>query len=263
MQRLIEGVSFDKDSDQFRFDFSSDNSEDFVRLVSDGPYELKEYSPCTYFGYVFEKNTPKDIKAKFINAIKFPDNEKNISKEDLTRFIRNAVYQLDQKVSLSKYDCIVYPQSSSKLNSWLIEEIGNISLSDKFLKFELLKEVPKNIEFNYELFERHLDKENLNSLARKNALKSVEFLMNDIHNLDYLRIGKSVKPKYRKYLRNFFRFQNDFDKEAFQKLQSKNVLVLDDVSTTMATLQYVLNAMRILNDTNQITLFCILGNKER
>lgn len=260
--RLIEGVSFDKDKNLFQFDFSSDKDNDFVRLISDGPYELKEYSPCTYFGYVFEKNTPKEIKRKFIDALKFPEKNENISKEDLIRFIRNAVYQLDQKVSLPKYDCIICPQSSSKLNSWIIEEIGNISLSDKFVKFELLKELPKNIEFNYELFEENLNKRDIQGISRKNALKQIEFLMNDIHNLDYLRIGKHVKPKYRKYLKNFYKFKTTEDENAFRKLQSKNVLIVDDVSTTMATLQYVLNATRILNDSNQITMFCILGNKE-
>ena len=44
--------------------------------------------------------------------------------------------------------------------------------------------------------------------------------------------------------------------------KNENALVVDDVSTTMSNLQYVVNTLRLINDENELTLFCLLGNKK-
>ena len=44
--------------------------------------------------------------------------------------------------------------------------------------------------------------------------------------------------------------------------KNENALVVDDVSTTMSTLQYVVNTIRLINDENELTLFCLLGNRK-
>ena len=39
--------------------------------------------------------------------------------------------------------------------------------------------------------------------------------------------------------------------------KNENALVVDDVSTTMSTLQYVVNTLRLINDENELKELCI------
>lgn len=84
-----------------------------------------------------------------------------------------------------------------------------------------------------------------------------------LRKLEYVKIGTYVKAKWRPYLKNFFMFKSEEAKKAFEALSGKNILIVDDVSTTRATLQYVLNAIRLVNDSCRICMFCLLGSKVR
>ena len=77
----------------------------------------------------------------------------------------------------------------------------------------------------------------------------------------FKKIWAYVKSKWRQYLKNFFMFKTSEAKRAYEALSGRNVLVVDDVSTTRATLQYVLNIIRVVNDTCKICCFCLLENK--
>ena len=44
--------------------------------------------------------------------------------------------------------------------------------------------------------------------------------------------------------------------------KNENALVVDEASTTLSTLQYVVNTNRLINDENEHTLFCLLGNRK-
>ena len=87
--------------------------------------------------------------------------------------------------------------------------------------------------------------------------------MERLRKLEYVKIGTYVKAKWRQYLKNFFMFKSEEAKKAFEALSGKNILIIDDVSTTRATLQYVLNAIRLVNDSCTICMFCLLGSKVR
>lgn len=257
---LLEGVKYDKENEAFSFDFVADNEHSFVKLVSDGPYKLKEYDPCTYFGYVFEDDVDARVKKQFIDLIKYPDQR--IQRDDLRKFIFNAVVSLDRKISLPQYDVIVHPQSSSNLNYEIIDEIYKKSLSDKITTYELVKTLPENMEFNYDLYITSLKKKpGVNEHNVKQSVNAIEDMMFHLKKLDYVKIGTYVKAKWRPYLKNFFMFKTPEAKRAYEALSGRNVLVVDDVSTTRATLQYVLNTVRFVNDTCKICCFCLLGNK--
>ena len=51
----------------------------------------------------------------------------------------------------------------------------------------------------------------------------------------------------------------DEDEKFYKTIKNENVLVVDDDSTTMSTLQYVVNTLRLINDENELTLFCLFG----
>lgn len=257
---LLEGVKYDKDNETFSFDFMSDDEHSVVKLVSDGPYKLREFDPCTYFGYVFEDDVDARVKKELIDLIKYPDQR--IQEDDLRKFIFNAVVSLDRKISLPQYDVIVHPQSSSNLNDEIISEIYKKSLSDKFTTYELVKELPEKMEFNFDAYVKELKKKpGVNDNNIKQSVKAIEDMMWHLKKLDYVKIGTYVKAKWRPYLKNFFMFKTPEAKKVYEALSGRNVLVVDDVSTTRATLQYVLNTIRFVNDTCKICCFCLLGNK--
>lgn len=257
---LIEGVLFDETNNIFTFNFNNDTANDLIKLVPEGPYQLVDYSPCTYFGYVFEDNLKPEIKKQFINLIKYPNQY--IQETDLRRFIQRAVQKLDEKISLPKYDVLVHPQSSSQLNNKLINEIYKRSLSTKVTEIELIKDLPHNIEFNYDLYIDELKKKpGVNQQNIDQSVKSIEKMMANLKHLNYLKLGTHIKAKYRQYIKNFFKFKDNQTKKTFEALNGKNILIVDDVATTKSTLQYVLNTIRNVNDLCNISLFCVLGNK--
>ena len=259
---LVEGVTFDAENNSFTFDFEHDSRHDLVKLVADGPYMIEDYDPCIYYGYVFEDGIDSRLKKQFIDLIKYPSQQ--IQESDLNRFIVRSVANLDKKISLPKYDAIVHPQSSSDLNAKIIREIYNRSLSDKVLEIELIKDLPSKMEFNYDLYVDSLKhKTGINQKNIDNSVLAIKRMMDDIRKLDYVKLGTYVKAKYRPYIKNFFYFKDEDSKKAYESLQGKNVLIVDDVSTTRATLQYVLNAIRLVNDSCSIAMFCLLGNRAK
>ena len=87
-------------------------------------------------------------------------------------------------------------------------------------------------------------------------------MMDGIIKLDYVKIGTYIKAKYRPYIKNFFMFKRDEDEKFYKAIKNENVLIVDDISTAMSTLQYVVNTLRLISDENELTLFCLLGNKK-
>lgn len=76
------GVTFDETTQQFVFDFEHDGADDIVSLTGEGP--------------------------------NLQDNP------DLTQFIKKAVDNLNRKINLYNYDLVVMPESSSKVNQYML-----------------------------------------------------------------------------------------------------------------------------------------------
>ena len=79
------GVTFDETTQQFVFDFEHDGAGDIVSLTGEGP--------------------------------SLQDNP------DLTQFIKKAVDNLNRKINLYNYDLVVMPESSSKVNQYMLRYI--------------------------------------------------------------------------------------------------------------------------------------------
>ena len=61
---------------------------------------------------------------------------------------------------------------------------------------------------------------------------------------------------------NFLRFQNEKDEQLCSTIRRRNVLILDDVTTSGSTLDEILRALRVLNEDNQIAIFSLTGRKD-
>lgn len=52
------------------------------------------------------------------------------------------------------------------------------------------------------------------------------------------------------------------DEKTKERVETSNVLVIDDISTSGSTLNEVMRSLRILNENNNITIFSLIGRKD-
>lgn len=252
---LNEGISYKNCLDSFEFDFKHDNKTDIIKLTKSISV-YKDLGPCTYFGYEFEQDIDRDVKKKIIDYLKYSDDK------DIKQLVVRAVNSLYEVVDLSKFKTIIYPESSSKLNNLIINTIHDVC-PVSFNSCKLIKELPKNIEFEYETYKNFLKNNGVPLKDIETSCKNVEKMIDNIHDLEYFKIGQNTKVKYRGYLKNFFKFPNQEQMNAYKNLQNSHVLVIDDISTTHATIKYLLQTLRAVNYKCEIAVFCLIGNHIR
>ncbi len=251
---LNEGISYKNCLDSFEFDFEHDNKTDIIKLTKSISM-YTNFGPCTYFGYEFEQNIDKDVKKKIIDYLN-TSNDENIK-----QLVVRAVNSLYEVVDLSKFKTIIYPESSSKLNNLIINTIHDVC-PVSFNSCKLIKELPKNIEFEYETYKNFLKNNGVPLKDIETSCKNVEKMIDNIHDLEYFKIGQNTKVKYREYLKNFFKFPNQEQINAYKNLQNGKVLIIDDISTTYSTITFLLKTVRAINKNCEIVVFCLVGNKE-
>ena len=259
----IKGVTYNKEEDNCSFSFSHDNESGIVRLRSVG-YQSTIFNKCYYYGYEFDPDIDSSLRELFIKSIKFPDV--SVSVKDKNTFIGNAVRNLDIDINLIKYDTLVYPQSMSELTRDMIKYLARWA-SPKYVCIELIKELPFKIEFDYERFSVEVldpvlpsGKARYTEAQKKQVLSNIEDLMSNIHKSDYFSIARDIKKtKYRPYIKNYYKFKDEKDRDLFMCLENSNVLIVDDIATSGTTISHLLKTIRSLNDKNNITVFSLLG----
>lgn len=260
---LKEGVSYDDESDTFNFDFEIDDETDIIQLTKVG-YKVRAFNHCYYYGYQFTENVDSATRTSFIHSIKFPDER--MSRKDKLTFIVNAVNRLDSDISLPSYKLIVYPESMSELNRDMLGYLNRFA-SPEIVNMELVKSLPSRIEFDYRRFSVEvLDSKLPNGRLRytekqkQDVLSNIRKMMDNIHNLEYFSIARNIKQKkYRQFIKNYYTFKNDEDRKIYEMILSSNVLIVDDIVTSGATLSHLLNCLRSVNDTNNIVIFSLIG----
>lgn len=261
---LVEGVSYNKDTQTFTFNYVENETHDAVSMTK-SMHQLDAFGRCYYYAYEFSDDVDHTIRTKFLKSIKFESDFKN--DKDLNTFIYNAVSSLDNTICLPSYDVFVYPESISELNRKILSNLARVA-QPKVISMELIKEIPNKIEFDYERFNvEFLSAKNPDGQskypdhAKKQILDNVRALMDEIHQKDYFSIARDIKKnKYRSFLRNFYKFKDDKDKQVYQSLINSNILLFDDIVTTGSTIYYMLNCLRSINDNNNIVIFSLIGS---
>ena len=114
------GVTFDSEKQQFVFDFEHDGAADIVSLTGNG-YQVEAFGQCFYYGYEFSDQVDGSVRSAFIKYVKFtPSLQEH---PNLTNFIQKAVNNLNRKINLYDYDLVVMPQSSSRINQYMLRYI--------------------------------------------------------------------------------------------------------------------------------------------
>lgn len=260
------GVTFDSQKQSFVFDFEHDGVEDIVSLTGEG-YQVEAFGKCFYYGYEFSEQTDGNVRSAFIKHVKFSENLQ--ANPDLTQFIKKAVDNLSHKINLYDYDLVVMPESSSKVNQYMLRYIYRFA-QPTLRKMELVKALPASITFDMDAYEEQYLNDVLENgrprytEAQKEQVKeSINNMLDLIHQKDYFTIAKDVKKsRFRPYMMSFLRFATKEDEELCAAIRKQNILVVDDVTTSGSTLNEILRTLRILNEDNKISIFSLIGRKD-
>lgn len=243
-----EGVRIDDTN--IWIDFTKDLPNDLMDVMSTSIYESDINNNVFYFGYTFKDNVSRKDRTTIINYIK-GIGENKIDDKTLRKLIAKPIRELDRKIGLSNFNCFVYPVSSrSNINLQIVDVFNDMlqrNITD--CSYKLIKNGSDYIDFDYNSLERHLYNSDMSD-------KEITNQLNQIHNLDYFSIARDVKPKYRKYIKNYLHFQ-DSDLESLKN--SKFILIMDDIATSGATLMELLRQVTAINPTATIYIFTLIG----
>lgn len=260
------GITFDKEKQLFVFDFEYDGADDIVSLTGSG-YQVEAFGKCFYYGYEFSDSVDGSVRSSFIKYVKFSESIQKDS--NLTQFIQKAVNDLNRRVNLYDYDLVVMPESSSKVNQYMLRYIYRFA-QPSLHRMELVKSLPEHISFDMAAYEEQYLNDVLENgrpryteAQKEEVRQNIRKMMDLIHQKDYFTIAKDVKKsKFRPYIMNFLRFRNEEDRMLCASIRKQNILVVDDVTTSGSTLNEMLRALRVLNEDNEITIFSLLGRKD-
>lgn len=260
------GVTFDSLEQRFVFDFEHDGVEDIVSLTGNG-YRVEAFGKCFYYGYEFSDHVDGNVRTAFIKHVKFSDNLQD--NPDLTQFIKKAVDGLNRKINLYDYDLVIMPESSSKVNQYMLRYIYRFA-QPSLHKMELVKALPASISFDMDAYEKqYLDdvlengRPRYTEVQKEDVKRSINQMIELIHQKDYFTIAKDVKKsRFRPYMMHFLKFANKEDEQLCASIRKQNVLIIDDVTTSGSTLNEILRTLRILNEDNEITIFSLIGRRD-
>lgn len=153
------GIQYNDEEKTFVFDFQHDGVGDIIALTSHG-YQVQAFGKCFYYGYEFADDVDGNVRSAFIKYLKFPLSLKD--EPNLTKFIQKAIDDLNNKINLYDYDLVVMPQSSSKVNQYMLRYIYRFA-QPSLHYMELVKALPENIQSEE-------DKELVASIRRNNVL---------------------------------------------------------------------------------------------
>lgn len=248
------------------FDFEHDGVDDLVCLTGNG-YEIEAFGKCFYYGYEFSNQVDGATRSAFIKYVKF--SEPLLSHPELTSFIKKAVDNLSHQINLYDYNLVVMPESSSKVNQYMLRYIYRFA-QPMLHSMELVKALPASISFDMDAYEKQYLNDVLENgrpryteVQKDEVRKSIGQMVDLIHQKDYFTIAKDVKKsRMRPYMMHFLKFANREDEELCKGIRKQNVLVVDDIATSGSTINEVLRVLRILNEDNNITIFSLIGRKD-
>ncbi len=260
------GITFDKEKNQFIFDFQCDDIDDIVKLTNEIK-QIEAFGKCLYYGYEFAEQVDTKVRSAFIKYVKFSESIQE--NPNLAQFIQKAINALNDKINLYDYNLVIMPESSSKVNQYMMRYLYRFA-QPSLQYLELVKALPANISFDMDGYEKqYLDDVLENGRpryteAQKEEVKaSINDMMELIHNKDYFTIAKDVrKSRMRPYMMRFLDFKTEEEKKLCSSIRMQNILIIDDVTTSGSTINEILRTLRILNEDNNIIIFSLLGRKD-
>ncbi|AFF28112.1 gp114 [Sphingomonas phage PAU] len=260
ISQLYEGVS-----NELVFNFDQDSESDII-LLNTGLKKSDMFDSVFHFSYEFTDKASSSDRTKFFNEFRFGAN---ISKTDSNRFISTAISRLDKEIDLRKFDAIVLPRSRSEINSRMLKFITRTSRIKPF-SFELVKKQTSDINFDIDRFTDEVlnstvmmgskERPRYTDKQKSEALQKMKNIIDSVRKSDYFSIAESIKTnKLKEYVEEFLEFENEESKNTYEKLKDKNILVIDDVTTTGSTIIEIIKTLQAVNRSNKIVIFSLIG----
>lgn len=259
---MNEGVIYK--NGEFLF-LDKNSPEDIINFRNLIAYKSDIKGDTYFYGYAFRKDIDSKIRTKFIEGIK--NISFSIPEIERRNFIINAVSKFLAVVRVNRFDCLVYPRSERTIINWEIaKQISRAIRTSNCEVFELVKNLPQNVKFDYKRFElEFINAPTLNGKPRytdKQRLEVYEHIskmMERIHSVSYFSIAKEVKPKYRPFIKDYLKFETHESEELFKSLDKPNILVIDDINTSFSTLEEIIRIIREVNLDSRIMIFTLIG----
>lgn len=242
---IFEGISLDGDT--LVFDWGTDIADDIIPLkIQNYNRRVSKISGFPYYlAYRFPKSVPKESKDIARDLIKYL---KTGNTQDIRLMVNKAVLAFNKIAKLNSYDTIILPKSSSKLLKLIISEIRpklnpHVTITNE----AIIKMHASEVTFKMDKFN------NLNDLQKKDFVKAVMSKKNQ----DNFKMT-NLHARQRGLIDQFLKLSNDF---WITKIVDKNVLFIDDITTTGAT---VAAASKLLlnKGAKEVMTFIFLGQQD-
>lgn len=259
-RKLTEGIRYDGKS--FIVDYLDNKDSDIIDICFPFIHQTKFDNLTYFFGYKFKENAPSSTRAKFLKWIKGLDKDNIPTEYEIQNLVEPPISALNRLVNLSTFSCTLYPRSNrSNLTRIIQSSVLNILPRMSIKSFELVKNIPSNIDFDWEKFNSEYAGEIGNHKYQQMKEYIENILLPKIHSLEYFSLAENVKYRYRKYITNYLSFANQQEEDAFKALNGGNVLILDDVNTSGSTLREILRCVRTLAPESKIFIFTLIGKE--
>lgn len=257
MKRLILG-GVSPSENGYTFDYTYNYPTDIIHLFTKKVYNTVFKGAVYYFGYEFNSNVSSKQRADFIRYIK-GTGDKTISHHELVQFIENPLNEMDKRIDMYSIDCFVYPSSQrSTLVQTIVDTMNGYCSRDAHkATYQLVKNAPVDIEFDWDTFEADIEPGTYRYSQMREYVDN--HLLSAIHDLDYFSLAQNVKPKYRKYIKNFLNMTEQ-DAARFSRLKGQKIMIVDDINTSGSTLNEILRTVKKINHECEVYIFTLIGN---
>jgi len=154
-----------------------------------------------------------------------------IDARELDRFLTRSAIYANKNIKNFDFDLIVYPNNASNLLSTFVDKISQRYNISKFKISPSIKKLDvSNIEIN----------DPKSKLSDSNR-KSIEKILKRVKNKGFLKLHDDVPKQFRSFIKNFI----SLDDKILDIVDSKNILIIDDVYTTGSTIKEL---VRVLNE---------------
>lgn len=252
---LMEGIFIDDKTKKVRLNDSS-KGVDF-----NGPIYWKTEDGLDVIS-IFKRTSYKDYSSgneydgnPFIYALKNKYRWKfDVTKAQAHKYLKQFVSNC-QKLQ-KKYDTIIMIPSYSQVNKRFMETLYNMLNAECKMEHLFTK-----VEIDHDEVEQFID---YDAIAKdyedtREVEQELERILYSLNGSDKKFEAKSVNKKYLKYIK--FLQIND-DPESVEQINGKNILILDDVFSSGATISQAVNAISQNYAPKSITVVTLLSNKQ-
>jgi hypothetical protein len=201
-----------------------------------------------FFGHTLVKPDFKgdEEKRNFVRtSIKnFNSLPSNIQKDVLT-LINTSIKKLNEVKPLNEFDMVVSVESTAPLNKVLIQQFKPYLRQDAVIVDDLfVKNSIDQVDLNWEMLDRE---------KSEKTKEQVLDLYNKIMKSKQLFFIKDLRTGFRRYFINFLKFKDSHQKQTFESIFNKNILLVDDTVGEVSTFR---DMIRLLTEYKPKECFC-------